>query len=162
MAAHLFRRYKNAIPLRLTRRLINIWPPFLAAGIWIKEISNDMRSLRVELKRSWYNINYVGVQFGGSIYAMADPFYMLMLMHNLGDDYIVWDKAAQVKFLRPGRSALNAHFLITQELIDDIKSRTSSGDKYVFDLHVDIYDTHNERVAAVVKTMYVKLKNQKR
>lgn len=158
MAAHLFRKYKKAIPARFFRRLINLWPPFLAAGIHIVESSEDLRTLTVELKRTWYNINYVGVQFGGSIYAMVDPFYMFMLMHNLGDDFIVWDKAARVSFIRPGRSALRARFQINQQLIDEIKQRTASGEKYVFDLPVDVLNMQEERVAHVVKTLYVRAK----
>jgi hypothetical protein len=158
MAAHLFRKYKNAIPAKLFRRLINLWPPFLAAGIHVVDASEDLRILTVELKRTWYNINYVGVQFGGSIYAMVDPFYMLMLMHNLGDDFIVWDQAARVSFMRPGRSALRARFQIDQQLLDEIKQRTASGEKYVFDLPVDIFDSQNEKVANVIKTLYVRVK----
>lgn len=158
MAAHLFRKYKKSIPARFFRGLINLWPPFLAAGIHVVEASEDLRTLTVELKRTWYNINYVGVQFGGSIYAMVDPFYMLMLMHNLGDEFIVWDKAAQVSFIRPGRSALRARFRIDQQLLDEIKQRTASGEKYVFDLPVDVFDFQNEKIAHVIKTLYVRTK----
>lgn len=160
MAAHLFRRYKHMIPQRHMRRLVNLWPPFLAAGIHVKEASEDLRSLRVELKHAWYNINYVGVQFGGSIYAMVDPFYMLMLMHHLGEDYIVWDKAARIEFLRPGRSSLYADFSISSELLGDIRQKTRHGEKYVFDLPVDIHNSRGERVAHVIKTMYVRLKKE--
>lgn len=124
----------------------------------MKEATGDFRYLKVELKRAWYNINYVGVQFGGSIYAMVDPFYMLMLMHNLGDDYIVWDKAAHVIFLRPGKTALCAEFNIEESLLEQVRSRTAQGDKYVFDLPVDITDRAGERVAQVIKTLYVRKK----
>lgn len=159
MAAHLFRKHKNRIPHGLAVKLINFWPPFLAAGIVIREATDDFRFMRVELKRSWYNINYVGVQFGGSIYAMVDPFYMLMLMHNLGDEFIVWDKAAHVNFLRPGRTALSAEFRIDESLIEEIKAKTEHGEKYVFDLPVTVKGTAGETVAEVMKTLYVRRKS---
>ena len=76
------------------RRWINFWPPFLGAGIRIQYIAPDMKSVDVEMKLHFWNANYVGTHFGGSLFAMTDPFYMLMLIANLGSDYIVWDKAA--------------------------------------------------------------------
>jgi acyl-coenzyme A thioesterase PaaI-like protein len=160
LAAHLFRRYKNKIPQWLGVKLINAWPPFMGAGIAIRDVSDDFKHIRVELKRSWYNINYVGVQFGGSIYAMVDPFYMLMLMHNLGDDYIVWDKAAQISFLKPGRSSLFAEFNIDERLISEIQEKTAGGAKHVFELPIAITDNDGERVAHVVKTLYVRRKKE--
>lgn len=160
MAAHLFRRYKDKIPASLAIKLINAWPPFLGAGITIRKATEDFRYIKVELKRSWYNINYVGVQFGGSIYAMVDPFYMLMLMQNLGDDFIVWDKAAQISFLRPGRSSLFAEFNIDERLIAEIKANTAAGAKHVFDLPIEITDSTGERIAYVVKTLYVRKKQK--
>lgn len=160
MAAHLFRRYKKHIPSKFIRNLINIWPPFIGSGIHILESTEDLRSLKVELRRAWYNINYVGVQFGGSIYAMVDPFYMLMLMHNLGDEYIVWDKGAHIQFLKPGRTVLRAEFVIDEQLINDIKFKTSEGQKYVFDLPVEVRDTQNVVIAKVTKTMYVRRKKE--
>jgi acyl-coenzyme A thioesterase PaaI-like protein len=158
VAAHLFRRYREKIPHRLAVRLINLWPPFIGAGIVIRESDAGFRYIKVELKRTWYNINYVGVQFGGSIYAMVDPFYMLMLMHNLGDDYLVWDKAAQVNFLKPGRTALFAEFKIEDSLIDEIKEKTASGLKYVFNLPVKVSDGKGDTIAEIVKTLYVRKK----
>lgn len=80
-------------------KLINFWPPFIGTGIRVKSISKDFTDITVELKLRFWNKNYVGTQFGGSIYAMTDPFYMLILMENLGREYIVWDKAANIRFL---------------------------------------------------------------
>jgi hypothetical protein len=75
------------------RRWINLWPPFRGAGIRITRIASDMKSNDVEMKLGFWNANYVGTHFGGSLFAMTDAFYMLMLMHHLGRDYIVWNKA---------------------------------------------------------------------
>jgi hypothetical protein len=76
---------------RALRRWINLWPPFLGAGVRITYVAADMKSVDVEMKLRFWNANYVGTHFGGSLFAMTDPFYMLMLMANLGRDYIVWD-----------------------------------------------------------------------
>ncbi len=84
----------------------NIWPPYFGAGIRIEHVNEDFRYVRVALKRSWYNSNYVGTQFGGSMYSMTDPFFMLILINNLGKDYIVWDKAARIEFIKPGKKSL--------------------------------------------------------
>ena len=84
------------------RRAVNFWPPFLGAGIRVKHISPDMKFIEVQMKLRWWNANYVGTHFGGSLFAMTDAFYMLMLMANLGRDYIVWDKTASIRYRKPG------------------------------------------------------------
>src|ERR1039458_1263587 len=92
------------------RRLVNLWPPFLGAGIRIKHIAPDMKAVDVEMKLRWWNANYVGTHFGGSLFAMTDPFYMLMLMANLGRDYIVWDKAASIRYRKPGKGTVRSRY----------------------------------------------------
>ena len=87
-------------------RLLRIYPPFLGAGIRIKRMSEDLREIDVEMKLHWWNANYVGTHYGGSLYSMADPFYMLMLLENLGSGYIVWDKAASIRFRKPGKGTV--------------------------------------------------------
>lgn len=89
---------------------MNIWPPFLGAGIRVKEIDEEFKFARVELKSGLLNRNYVGTHYGGSLFSMTDPFYMLMLLHNLGKDYIVWDKAAEINYKKPGKGRLRADF----------------------------------------------------
>ncbi|HUP30757.1 MAG TPA: DUF4442 domain-containing protein, partial [Usitatibacter sp.] len=85
------------------RRLLNFYPPFRGAGIRVREISPDFRTATVELRTKLFNRNYVGTHFGGSLFAMTDPFFMIMMMKNLGPDYLVWDKAGTVRFLKPAR-----------------------------------------------------------
>lgn len=151
-------RLGDLITPRILRIILNVWPPFLGAGIRIAEVNDDLSYIRVELRRSWYNNNYVGVQFGGSIYAMVDPFYMLMLMHQLGDKYTVWDKAAQVAFLKPGRSVLTAEFRIGNEQITKIKNETEGGNKFLLDLPVQVVDKFGVVVARIIKTVYIRKK----
>ncbi len=158
MAAHLIRKLAGKTPIWLVKLLGNIWPPYLGAGIKILESTADFRHIKVCLKRSWYNSNYIGTQFGGSIYSMVDPFYLLMLINNLGSKYIVWDKAARIDFKKPGVTALFAEFRIDESLLQEVKLKTENGDRYVFDLPVEIKDDHGQLIAEVVKTLYVKLK----
>jgi hypothetical protein len=87
---------------RALRRWVNFWPPFLGAGVRVKHIAGDMRAVDVEMRLRWWNANYVGTHFGGSLFAMTDAFYMLMLMANLGREYIVWDKAATIRYKKRG------------------------------------------------------------
>lgn len=111
-------------------------------------------------KLSWYNRNYVGTQFGGTLYAMADPFYMIMLMKNLGKDYIVWDKAAYIEFVKPGKGTVKAVFELTQERIDEIIEKTKGGSKYLPEFWVDVVDEKGEVVAKVKKVLYVRRRQQ--
>lgn len=160
MAAHLLRKFSGQLPIWLVRLLGGLWFPYLGAGIRITEGSKDYRYIRVCLKRSWYNVNYVGTQFGGSMYSMTDPFYLLMLIQNLGPDYIVWDKAASIDFKTPGKTELHAEFRIDDALLDRIRAQTESGEKYIFDLPVEVFDTNKNLVASVIKTMYVRKKRR--
>ena len=159
MSANVLRKMSGSAPVWLIKFLGNIWPPFFGAGIYVEEASKDFTYIKTVLKKRWYNSNYVGTQFGGSIYAMTDPFYMLLIMNNLGRDYIVWDKAAKVDFIKPGTSDLSAEFRINKEQIELIKLKTRDHEKYIFDLPVEIFDEKGEKVAEVIKTLYVRKKN---
>ncbi|MGH8486424.1 MAG: DUF4442 domain-containing protein, partial [Pseudomonas sp.] len=111
---------------------------------------------------SRFNRNYVGTQFGGSLYSMVDPFYMLMLMQLLGREYIVWDKAASIDFIAPGKGPVFADLRIDEGLLNEIREHTAGGKKYLPRLQVDIRDAAGELVARVDKTLYVRLKPQAR
>lgn len=142
------------------RRLGNWWRPFRGAGISIVHVSPDYREIHVQMKLRWYNRNYVGTHFGGSIYAMTDPFYMMMLINNLGGEYIVWDKGAHIEFLKPGRGTVRAHFVLSTDQIQLIKNTVDQEGKYVFDLPVDVLGESDQIVASVNKTLYVRRKHQ--
>lgn len=145
----------------LLRIAINFWPPLLGAGIRVRHISADFRAVRVVLKMGLLNRNYVGTHFGGSLFAMTDPFYMLMLLHNLGKDYIVWDQAARITFIKPGRGAVSCEFRLDQALLDAIRSATANGQKHLQDFAIDIRDAQGEVVASVMKTLYIRQKQVK-
>jgi len=147
--------YNNA---RALRRAVNFWPPFLGAGIRVKHISPDMKSIDVEMKLRWWNANYVGTHFGGSLFAITDAFYMLMLMANLGRDYIVWDKAASIRYRKPGRGTVRAEFRLSDAQIDDIREKLKTLPKYEPVFRVDVKDEAGLVIAEVEKLLYVRKK----
>jgi acyl-coenzyme A thioesterase PaaI-like protein len=100
--------------------LLNLYPPYLGAGVRVTHIAKDLRRFDVSMPLRFYNRNYVGTQFGGSLYSLCDPFYMLMVFDALGDGYVVWDKAASILFVRPGRGRVHATFEVSAEEIKRI------------------------------------------
>ena len=112
------------------------------------------------MKLRWYNRNYVGTHFGGSLAAMTDPFYMLMLIHILGSEYIVWDKTSTIDFIAPGRGTVTARFSLKDEQITEIKENTATGDAYLPEFSVDIVNESGEVIATVKKTLYVRNKQR--
>jgi len=143
---------------RALRRWVNLWPPFLGAGIHVTRIAPDMRSVDVEMKLRWWNANYVGTHFGGSLFAMTDAFYMLMLMANLGRDYIVWDKAATIRYRKPGRGTVRAEFRLSDSQIEDIREKLKTLPKYEPVLKVEVKDEAGIVIAEVEKLIYVRKK----
>lgn len=140
------------------RWLMNLWPPFLAAGVRVREIGPDYRFVRVDLRMRWSNRNYVGVHFGGSLFAMTDPFFMLMYMNNLGRDYIVWDRAGRIEFIRPGRGTVSAEFRLTESDLASARASTADGRPALINHEVDIVDQSGELVARVQRTVYIRQK----
>lgn len=143
------------------RRIMNLWPPFLFSGIRVRRLSEDYREAEAVLKQHWYNRNYVGTHFGGSLFAMTDPFYMLMLMHVLGRGYYVWDQSAEIKYLKPGRGTLTARFRLDDAAVARIREKTAGGEKHFPEFTVEVTDAAGETVARVKKILYVKKKPPK-
>ncbi|UOO80775.1 DUF4442 domain-containing protein [Uruburuella testudinis] len=146
-----------AKPARL-RRLLNLWPPFLFTGIRITELSDDFRHCRVVLKNWPGTRNANGTQFGGSLFAMTDPIYSLMLMGLLGDKYFIWDKSAHIDFIRPGRGKVFFNCTISDDFLRAVRENTAGGGKYFPELHTLLTDSKGETVAEVNRTLYIRLK----
>jgi acyl-coenzyme A thioesterase PaaI-like protein len=144
-------------PARL-KRWANWWPPFLFGGIRVLAIADDWRSARVQLKLRWYNRNYVGTQFGGALFSMTDPFWMILVMESLGRDYIVWDKAAEIEFVAPGRSDVFADFKVRDEDLAELRQAAAGGEKVLRWFAVDVHTADGSVVARVRKQLYVRLK----
>ena len=143
------------------RHGINLWPPFLFAGIKLKELSNDWRHARVELRMRPWNRNYVGTHFGGSLFAMTDPFWMLLILHQLGRDYIVWDRASEISFENPGRGTVSASFDVTPEIVEELRAAAAGGEKVLRWFETDVIGEDGTVVAKVRKQIYVRLKKDR-
>ncbi len=137
---------------------MNIWPPFIGAGIKIERLSQDYKNAVISLRMGLLNRNIVGVHFGGSLFAMTDPFFMIMVHHNLGRDYVVWDRAAKIDFIKPGKGKVRAQFEVSTEQIEELRIAAADGKKTLRDFQVEIRDSSGELVAVVVKTLYVRMK----
>ena len=140
------------------RRVLNVWPPFLFTGIRVTRLDADFRHARVELRMRPWNRNYVGTHFGGSLFAMTDPFWMLLVMSSLGRDYIVWDQAGSIEFVRPGRGTVHAAFDLDEATLDAIRAATAHGAKTLHWFDTDVTDASGAVVARVRKQVYVKRK----
>jgi acyl-coenzyme A thioesterase PaaI-like protein len=101
--------------------MLNFWPPFFFSGITVIEVAKDFRYAKVRLKKKMLTSNYVGTLFGGSLFAMTDPFYMVMVMKNLGSGYIVWDKKSEIDYVSPGKTTVYAEFNIWDTDLEEIK-----------------------------------------
>ncbi|MGD8201925.1 DUF4442 domain-containing protein [Ornithinimicrobium sp. W1679] len=141
---------------RVLRVGMNVWPPFLFSGIHVQHIAGDFREVAVRLRHTPLTSNYVGTQFGGSIFAMCDPFWMLMVLRNLGPGYVVWDRAAEVEFLAPGRGPVCTTFHLSQELLDDLQLRADDGDRVLHWFENDVVADDGTLVARVRKQVYVR------
>jgi hypothetical protein len=141
---------------RLVRRLINLWPPFLFSGVRVKNIALDWRHVSVELRLHWWNRNAVGTMFGASLFAMIDPFYPLMLQHNLGPEYTVWVKSAAIEFTAPGRGVALATMQLPDERLEEIRAATDDGEKYFPAFSAKISDPQGRPIARVISLLYVR------
>lgn len=146
---------------RKLRRFIRLYPPYLGAGVRVTHIAEDFRRIEVEMPLRFYNRNYVGTHFGGSLYSMVDPFYMLMLINILGPDYVVWDKAANIRFKKPGKGVMKATFELTEEKIAEIRAAAEMQPKVEPQFQVQIKDEDGNVVAEVDKLLYVKKKEKR-
>ena len=127
-------------------------------GIRVRRIAPDFRSVTVDMQLRWSNRNYVGTHFGGSLYAMADPFLMVMLLHNLGGQYRVWDKSGSIEYIAPGRGRVWARFELSENDLEQIRRMTEAGDKHLHLFNVDIKDDEGMVVARVEKVIYIRRK----
>jgi uncharacterized protein DUF4442 len=141
-------------------RLLRVWPPFLGAGIHVTHVADDFRSIDVELRLRFWNRNYVGTHFGGSLYSMCDPFFMVMLIENLGPDYIVWDKAATIRFKKPGKGTVKANFRLTKENVEEVRAQADALGKVEPQFQVVVTDAEGNVVAEVDKLLYVRKKSK--
>ena len=143
---------------KTVRWLINFWPPLLFSGIHVRAIASDWSLVDVELRLRWWNRNAVGTMFGGSLFAMTDPFYPLMLQHHLGPGYAVWTKSAKVEFIAPGRRLARATFRLPRGDVERIRSAAAGGESCRPSFSTDIVDEQGRTIARVAALVYVRRK----
>lgn len=140
---------------RLMRWGFNWWPCYRGTGARVTFIAADWREVRIRLPLSWRTRNYVGTIFGGSLYASVDPFYMIMLMKNLGPDYVVWDKAAAMRFRRPGRDTLTATFRLDAAELAEIRDLLAALPKVERTYTLELVDRDGTVHAVVEKVVHI-------
>lgn len=137
------------------RKLFNLFPAYRGTGARIIFISDDTKEIQIKIPKNWRTRNYVGTIFGGSMYAGCDPIFMLQLIHILGENYVVWDKAASIRFKKPGKDTLYAKFEITDLLIQEIKNKVKQFNKVDIPLTLELKDKNNIVHAEVDKVLYI-------
>jgi acyl-coenzyme A thioesterase PaaI-like protein len=150
--------YRSA---KLFRFGLTWFGPYWGTGIRVTEVSEDYSRVVVEMRKRWFNSNAFGTHFGGSLYSMCDPFYCLTLVAKLGPRYVVWDQAANIEFVKPGKGTVKAVFEWTNAQIEDILEQAKSGQKVLPVRHLEIVDESGDVVARIQKTLYVRLKREK-
>ena len=148
---------KLSMSAPMLKQVLKMYPPLFGAGIRATKLSKDFRYAKITMPLTWYNRNYVGSHYGGSLYSMTDPWYMLMLLNILGNDFVVWDQAASIKYVAPGKSCVTAEFQLEDSLVQSLQEMDLE-EKRVFELPVDVTDVSGNIVAQVTKTLYVKRK----
>lgn len=140
-------------------RAVNWYPPFLFSGIKVIDYAEDFSMFRTRLKLTWFNRNLLGTAFGGSLYAMCDPFFMFILLIQLGEEYIVWDKTASIEFLKPGKGTVYAEFKLSPSQISEIKTAVDRDGKGVFEFPCEVADGVGNIIAKLTKGVYVRRKD---
>jgi len=140
---------------KFDRLKFNFFPAYRGTGARVIFISDDYREMKIKIPLSWRTKNYVGTIYGGSMYAGIDPIYMLMLIKNLGKNYIVWDKAATIRFKRPGKDALFADFKLTEEELNEIKEILKTKKSVDRIYKVELRDKNGKVHCIIEKTLYI-------
>lgn len=149
--------YRDA---RLFKAALTAYPPYWGTGISVAEVSPDFRRMVVRMKQRFYNGNAFGTHFGGNLYSMCDPHLVLLLIPLLGRDYLIWDVAARIDFIRPGRGTVTAVFEWSDAQLADIRDRAADGRKVRPERTVDVRDEGGETVARVWKQLYIRRKRK--
>jgi acyl-coenzyme A thioesterase PaaI-like protein len=140
-------------------KLINFWFPFLGSGIKIVNVNKERTKFDISLRLTIRNKNLFGTQFGGSLYAMTDPFFVFILILNMGEEYIVWDKSANIEFIKPGKSKVFTTIEISESEIKRIKDEIDKIGKSTYFFDSEIVDKSGVLVAKVKKEVYVRKKD---
>lgn len=142
-------------------RWIWLWPPYFGAGISVQSFTPDITSITVQMKMRFWNKNYVGTHFGGSLYSMCDPWFMFILLEHLGKECVVWDKGAEIDFVAPGTGTMYATFAIDIDAIHTLKKKAQDNQKHFPVFTAQVRNEKGELIANVTKRLYVRKKRPK-
>ncbi|WP_435361189.1 DUF4442 domain-containing protein [Haloarchaeobius sp. DFWS5] len=140
---------------RLFRHLFNLWPSYRGTGGRVRYIADDWQEIRIEIPKGWRTRNYMGTTFGGSIYGACDPMFAMILIQALPDEYAVWDKAATVRFKKPGTEDLYARFRIDDDELAAIETALETEDSVDREYTADVIAADGTVHATVEKTVYI-------
>jgi acyl-coenzyme A thioesterase PaaI-like protein len=143
---------------RVLRWLVNLYGPYLLSGISVTRLADDLGEVEVRMSLRFWNRNYVGTHFGGSLFAMADPWFMLMLIERLGPGYVVWDKAGSIRFRKPGRGTVRARFALPGARVEEIRRAADAEGRVEPVFTAQITDAQGDVVAEVEKRISVRRK----
>lgn len=150
--------------MRITpRRLavgMSLWFPNFFSGIRVRRFAPDWTSATVELHVNVFTRNYVKTAFGGSLSAMTDPYFFMLIMHQLGRDYVVWDTKGEIELLKPGRGVLTAEFSVSREVAQQLRERARGGAKVLEWFETEVRDRDGDVVARVRREVYVREKRR--
>jgi acyl-coenzyme A thioesterase PaaI-like protein len=153
---------KEKLGPRTFRWLMNLWPCYWGTGGHVTYMARDWKEIRVRLPLNLQTRNYVGSIFGGSLYAAVDPLYMLMLIRLLGPGYLVWDKAATIRFLKPGRTTLFATCRVDDTELDEIRRLLETEPRIDRTYRISLSDAQGTVHAEVEKVIQVRKQEARR
>ncbi|BDZ38959.1 PaaI family thioesterase [Microbacterium suwonense] len=139
---------------------MSLWAPNLFSGIRVRRFSDDWTHATVELHVNLITRNYVKTAFGGSMSAMTDPYFFMLVMHQLGRDYVVWDTRGEIEFVKPGRGVLTAEFSVPKTRAQELRERARGGVKVLEWFETVITDADGDVVARVRREVYVREKKR--
>ncbi|WP_036153178.1 DUF4442 domain-containing protein [Maribacter forsetii] len=134
----------------------NLSPMYKRSTAKIIEVSEDLLHVRIKLPLSYKNKNYVNSIFGGSLFSAVDPIPMIQLLSIMGNDYVVWDKSAEIFFKKPAKENLYADFNFSEDELAEIKAQVA--EKKEVDVIKTTQLTNKEKTQVfceVRKTIYI-------
>ncbi|TGN06037.1 DUF4442 domain-containing protein [Leptospira bandrabouensis] len=138
------------------KKAINLYSPFWGSGIKVLNYNKEKQQINVQLKMNFFNKGYMGTHFGGSLYSMCDPFYVYLLMKSLGSSYMVWDKRAEIEYIKRNNNSVFAKFEVSENDIETIKSQLMKQKKIDYSFTINVTDSKENTIALVKKTIYVR------
>jgi acyl-CoA hydrolase len=141
---------------KLFKHGFNLSPMYRRSTARITKVSDDLLNVDIKLPISSKNKNYVNSIFGGSMFAAVDPIPMVQLMNILGDDFVVWDKSAEIYFKRPAKEDLYAKFTYSVDELESIKAKVSASNEMEIIKNTALTNKNGEVIyCEVKKTIYV-------